>query len=109
MAQMKEQNKTSEKTNKQDGNKQSIRCRVQNTGYQDAQGTHWVLQQHKKTQAEMKSTLSETKKNLQGTNSGGDEAMNQINNLEHKEKKFNQNSKKKKEFKKKNEDRLRGL
>ena len=33
----------------------------------------------------MKSTLSETKKNLQGTNSGGDEAMNQINNLEHRE------------------------
>ena len=57
-------------------------------------------------------------KNLQGTNRGGDEAKNQINNLEHKEaaelrrqrnmaqmkkqgeKKLNQNSKKKKEFKK---------
>ena len=33
----------------------------------------------------MKVTLSETKKNLQGTNSGGDEAKNQINDLEHKE------------------------
>ena len=35
----------------------------------------------------MKVTLSEIKKNLQGTNSGGDEADNQINNLEHKEEK----------------------
>ena len=35
----------------------------------------------KMTQAEMKVTLSEIKKNLQGTNSGGDEAENQINDL----------------------------
>ena len=35
----------------------------------------------------MKVTLSEIKKNLQGTNSGEDEAENQINNLEHKERK----------------------
>ena len=41
----------------------------------------------KKTQGEMKVTLSEIKKNLQGTNSGGDEAKNQINNLEHKDEK----------------------
>ena len=33
----------------------------------------------------MKITLGEIKKNLQGTKSGGDEAENQINNLEHKE------------------------
>ena len=33
----------------------------------------------------MKVTLSEIKKNLQGTNSTGDEAGIQINNLEHKE------------------------
>ena len=33
----------------------------------------------------MKVTLSEIKKKLQGTNSGGDEAENKINNLEHKE------------------------
>ena len=33
----------------------------------------------------MKVTLSEIKKNLQGNNSGSDEAENQINNLEHKE------------------------
>ena len=57
----------------------------------------------KKTQAEMKVTLSEIKKNLQGTNSGGDESENQINDLEHKDDKkpFNYNSKKKKESKKK--------
>ena len=49
----------------------------------------------KKTQADMKGALSEIKKNLQRTNSGGDEAKNQISNLEHKEgKAFNQNSRK---------------
>ena len=32
----------------------------------------------------MKVTLSEIKKNLQGTNSGVDEAKNEINYLEHK-------------------------
>ena len=41
----------------------------------------------KKTQAEMKVTLNEMKKNLQGTESGGDEAENQINDLEHKKEK----------------------
>ena len=39
----------------------------------------------KKTQAEMKFTPSETKKNSQGINSGGDEADNQINDLKHEE------------------------
>ena len=48
-----------------------------------------------------KVTLSEIKKNLQGTNSEGKEARIQTNDLEHKEEvTFNQNSKKKKEFKK---------
>ena len=47
MAQMKEQIKTLEKT-KQNGDKQSIGCRVQNTGYKDAQGTQRGPQQHKK-------------------------------------------------------------
>ena len=49
-------------------------------------------------------TINEIKNNLQGTNSGLDEAKNQINDLEHKEgkkKTFNQNSKNKKESKKK--------
>ena len=39
----------------------------------------------KKTQAEMMFTLSEIKKNLQGTNSEEDKGENQINNLEQKE------------------------
>ena len=39
----------------------------------------------KKTQAEMKVALSEIKKNLQGTISGGEEAGMQMNDLEHKE------------------------
>ena len=47
-SQMKEQIKTPEKKAKQNVDKQSVRCRVQNTGYKDAQGTHWVLEQHKK-------------------------------------------------------------
>ena len=47
MAQTKEQNKTPEKElNKMEIS--SIRCRIQNTGYQDALGNHWVFQQHKK-------------------------------------------------------------
>ena len=39
MAQMKEQVKTPEKEPNKSGDKQCIRCRVQNTGYKDAQGT----------------------------------------------------------------------
>ena len=58
----------------------------------------------------MKITLSKIKKNLQGINSGVDEAKNQINDLEHKEEKktFNQDSKKKKRIQQ-NEGRLRSL
>ena len=37
MAQMKEQNKTPKIRTKQNGDKQSTRYRVQNTGYKDAQ------------------------------------------------------------------------
>ena len=53
---------------------QYIKCTIQNPGYQDASRTHWILQPHKKTQAEMNVASSEMKKNLQGTNSGGDKA-----------------------------------
>ena len=38
----------------------------------------------KMTQAEMKVTLSEIKKNLQGIKGGEDKPKNQINDLEHK-------------------------
>ena len=44
----------------------------------------------KKTQAEMKVALGEIKKKLQGTNSGEDEAKNQIKCLEHRKVKTNQ-------------------
>ena len=84
MAQMK-MDKTPEK--KKNGHKPSITYRAQNTGYSDAQGTHWYFNSIKQTQAEIKVTLSEIKKKLQGTNSGVDEAENQINDLEHKEEK----------------------
>ena len=87
IAQMKEQNKTPEKgVNKMEISSLSvgdlkalvIRMLQEFTGY---------FNSIKRTQAEMKVTLSEIKKNLQGTNSGGDEAKNQINNLEYKEEK----------------------
>ena len=41
----------------------------------------------KKTQEEIKIALSEIKKYQQGTNSGGDEAKNQIDDLEHRKEK----------------------
>ena len=44
----------------------------------------------KKTQLETKYTLIEIKNNLQGNNSGVDEAKNQINDTKHKEAKNNQ-------------------
>ena len=86
MAQMKEENKIPEKelneieiSNLSDAEFKTLVIRMlkEIPGY---------LQQQKKAQAEMV-TLSETKKNLQGTNSGGGEAENQINDLEHKEEK----------------------
>ena len=58
---------------KQNGDKQFIRCRVQNTSDKDPKRTHWALKQHEKDPGRMKVTLSEIKKNLQGINSGVDE------------------------------------
>ena len=85
MAQMKEQTKTPEK----ELNKMEI------SNLSDAEFKTLVIKMLeeligycnsiKKTRAEMKGALSEIKKTLQGTNSGGDEAENQVNNLEHKE------------------------
>ena len=63
----------------------------------------------KKTQAEMKVTLSEIKKNLPGTNSGRDEARNQINDLEHKEEKSIQSELQEEKRIQKNKDRIRSL
>ena len=85
MAQMKEQNKTPEK--------ELSETKIANLS--DAKFKTLVIKmlkefiEHgnsiKKTQAEMKVALGEIKKKLQGTNSGEDEAKNQINDLEHKE------------------------
>ena len=58
---------------------------------------------------EIKVTLSEIKKNLQGTNSGEDEAENHINGLEHKEGKSIQSELQEKKRIQKNEDRPRNL
>ena len=64
----------------------------------------------KKTQAEMKITLSERKKNLQGINRGVDEAENQINDLEHKEEKsILSEQQEEKRIKKKTQGKLRSL
>ena len=71
---------------KQKGDKQSIRCTVENACYKDAQGTQ-DINSIKKIQSETKDTLIEIKNNLRGNNSRVDEAENQINNLEQKESK----------------------
>ena len=65
----------------------------------------------KKTQAEMKVALSEIKKNLQGTNSGEDEAEIQTNDLEHKEEKKKNIQSEQQEEKnfQKNKNRVRSL
>ena len=84
---MKQTDQHSRKRAKLNGDKQSIRCRVQNTGYKELSED---LSNIKKTQSEMKNTLIEIKNNLQGNNSRVDEAENQVNDLEHKEVKNNQ-------------------
>ena len=58
----------------------------------------------------MKVTLSEIKKNLQGTNSEGKEAGNQINTLEHKEEiSVQPEQQEEKRIKKENKDSIRSL
>ena len=69
---------------------QSIRCRVQNTGLRILKELSEDLNSMKKVQSEMKDPLIEIKNNLQGSNTRVDEAKNQINDLEHKEAKYNQ-------------------
>ena len=77
MAQMLRTNQNSRKRTKQKGDKHAIRCRVQNTGFEDAQGT------------------------LQGNNSRMDEAENQINDLEPKEAKNIQSEQEEEKYPKK--------
>ena len=73
----------SRKRAKQNGDKQPIRCRVQILIIRIPKELTEYFNNIKKTQAEMKVTISEIKKNLQGINSGVDEAENQINDLEY--------------------------
>ena len=84
LAQMK-QIKTLEKEPTKMGDKQSIRCRVQNTGYRILKYLSEDLNSIKKIQSEMKNILIEIKANLQGNNRRVDESKNQINNMEYKE------------------------
>ena len=87
MAQMKEENKTPEKELSE----------MEISNLSDAKFKTMVIRMLKEiigycnpikmSQAEMKVALNEIKKNPQGTNSGGDEAEIQINNLEHREEK----------------------
>ena len=94
MAQMKEQTKTSEKglfemeiSNLSDEEFKTL--------YKDAQELSENLNNIKKIQSEMKDTLIKIKNNLQGSNSGVDEANNQINDLEGKKAKNHQSEEEK--------------
>ena len=98
MAQMKEQNYTPEKELNE----------TERANLSDAEFKTLVIQILKELieygnniKEEMNITLSEIKKNLQGTNSEGKEARIQINDLEHKEEiNIQPEQKKKQEFKK---------
>ena len=89
MAQMKEQKKTPEKElNKMEIN-QLLDTEFQTLVIRMIKEIIGYFNSIKKTQAEMKFTLSEIKKNLQRISSGVDKAQNQINNMQHmKEKKY---------------------
>ena len=56
----------SKKRAKRKGNTQSIRCRVQITGYKDAQGTQWGPQQHKKDPVRNKGYINLNKEHFTG-------------------------------------------
>ena len=93
-AQMKEQDKIPEKELNE----------MEKTNLSDAE-KHWSgcsenSEYCKNIREEIKVTLSEIKKNLQGSNSGEEKAEKAMIWNTRKEKAFNQNSRKKKEFKK---------
>ena len=79
MAQTKEQQNPRKRT------KQLSDADFKTLGIQVLQRLIGYCNSKEKTQVEMKVTLSEIKKNLQGTNSGGDEAEIQTNDLGHEE------------------------
>ena len=92
-----------------------MRFAVQSAGNHDA---HKMVEYCCKIEDKVKALQSEIKKNIQGTNSEGKKTSTQISGLEQKEGRniqpeqkeetFNQNRRKKQEFKK-NEERLRNL
>ena len=94
---------TPRKTTKQNGDKQSTKCRVQNTGYKvlndfnekfntEIGNIKMGIETFKK-QSEINNTITEVKKTLEGINSILDEAEDQISNLEDRLKKTpNQNN-----------------
>ena len=93
MAQMKGQNKTPEKLNK---------AEITNLSHEELKTL--VIRMPKELpeygdniKEEMKATLNEMKKNLQGTNSEGEEVRIQINDLEQKKEKTIQKNKDTKE------------
>ena len=80
---MKEQIKTPEKNiTKKWRDSQTIRCRVQNTGDQDAHRNGWVWLQNR---GKSEDYTKWNKENIQGTNSEGKETRTQIYDLEQKE------------------------
>ena len=68
-----------------------------------------LIEYGKNVREEMKFTLSEIKKNLQGANSGEDEGENQINDVEHKEGKSIKSQQQEEKTTKQIEYRLRNL
>ena len=106
MAQMKEQNKTPEN----DLNKTEI------TNLSDAEFKILVIRMLKELieygnniKEEIKVTLSEMKKNIQGTNSEGEEPRIQINDLEQKEEISIQSEQQEEKIIKKNKGSIRSL
>ena len=100
MAQMKEQNKTSEKelnkmetSNLSDAEFKTLVIRILKELSED-------LNSIKKIQSAMKDTLTEIKNDLQGINSRVNEAENQANDLEHWETKNNQSKQEEKSIQK---------
>ena len=100
---MKEQIKPPEKnTTKRWRDSQSIRCRVQNTGNQDAHRNGWVWSQ------KSEGYVKWNKEKYTGNNSDGKETGTQINDLDQKEE-INIQSEQNEETIQKNEERLRNL
>ena len=104
---MKEQIKAPEKnTTKRPRDSQPIRCTVQNTGNQTLTE---LVEFGSKLDEKMKAMLTETKENVQGTNSDGKETRIQINSIVQKEERSIQPEKNEEMRIQKNEDKPRNL